>query len=199
MEIINNIKRLFGIPSNGAATGPNDAVRRTEAYWRMAYPGGMGSAQPLVRPTVRNLRGFARTPYARRAINAVKNPIAALDFEIVARPGAGRDAGARARLVRACLDRPNEDDGFRSLIEQVLEDILAGAGAIEQRRGDDPARPFMLWPVDGLSIEVNPDWDGAGERYRQTGVGGGVSLQNDELIYLRPNRSTHSPFGLGPL
>jgi HK97 family phage portal protein len=114
------------------------------------------------------------------------------------------DVAARMTALRHAFDRPNRDDSFRSLIEQVLEDTLCGAGAIEQQLTGDPLRPVMLWPVDGLSIEVDAGWDGeAGSiRYRQSysGIGSAsVELTNDELIYIRPNPSTHTPFGLGPL
>jgi phage portal protein BeeE len=63
----------------------------------------------------------------------------------------------------------------------------------------------LLWPVDGSSIRMNLGWDGSpqGQRYLQvTDQSGGksqVKLDDDELIYIRLNARTHTPFGLGRL
>ena len=107
------------------------------------------------------------------------------------------------------------------LIEQVLEDALVGGyGAIEMEATGDPCRPFELWPVDGSTIKINAKWDGNPEtpRYAQaTGLSaaqstslpasgaqsekalGLVPLLDDDLIYIRLNPRTYTPFGLGPL
>jgi hypothetical protein len=93
------------------------------------------------------------------------------------------------------------------MIEQVIEDMLCGAGAIEQQLSGDPLRPLWLWPTDGLAIQVYPGWtgDASEARYAQVpgyNVSNGaqvINLRNDELIYIRPNPSTATPFGLGPL
>lgn len=168
------------------------------------------SRRQLYKPTPRNLRYFGKTPYARRAMNAIKNPVAHLKWEVV--PAAGVEVNGEIRrqiaAVTRSLERPNGDDSFRTLVEQVLEDVMHGAGAIEQQVGGDPERPLWLWPVDGLSIQIFPGWtgDASEARYVQGlgygAVGGGVEarmLRNDELIYIRPNPSTATPFGLGPL
>jgi hypothetical protein len=79
---------------------------------------------------------------------------------------------------------------------------------METQRSSDPLRPLWLYPVDGLSIQVYPGWSGKPEeaRYAQsvgygayTGGGIRVDLRDDEIIYIRPNPSTATPFGLGPL
>lgn len=65
-----------------------------------------------------------------------------------------------------------------------------------------------MYPVDGLSIQIYPGWSGAADeaRYAQsvgygtyTGGGPTLNLRDDELIYIKPNPTTSSPFGLGPL
>jgi len=92
------------------------------------------------------------------------------------------------------------------LIEQMLEDLLVGGfGAVEMEATGDEAQPFELWPVDGATIRVNAQWDGQADspRYAQTtgkvGKDSLVELRDDELMYLRMNPRTHTPFGLGPL
>ena len=63
--------------------------------------------------------------------------------------------------------------------------------------------PLVLWPVDGASIRMNVDWDGSptSERYVQVSEASNtqIKLDDDELIYIRLNPRTHTPFGLGRL
>lgn len=166
---------------------------------------GVQNAHP--KPTAANLRRFAETPVARRAINCIKDRIACMDWQIEVRRGAGEDlAGDRveraAALTRA-LDLPNESDSFRTMIEQVIEDTLVGGfGAAEIETGDGEL-PVRLYPVDGASIQVNANWKGdpSDPRYAQiTGKLGKESLlplRDDELMYVRLNSRSHTPFGLG--
>jgi Phage portal protein len=65
--------------------------------------------------------------------------------------------------------------------------------------------PLVLWPVDGASIRMNIDWDGnpRSQRYmqvtNQSGAKSQIELDDDELIYIRLNPRTFTPFGLGRL
>jgi hypothetical protein len=67
------------------------------------------------------------------------------------------------------------------------------------------ALPLVLWPVDGASIRINLDWDGSptSQRYMQVvdqaAANQQIKLDDDELIYIRLNPRTHTPFGLGRL
>jgi len=65
------------------------------------------------------------------------------------------------------------------------------------------ALPLVLWPVDGASIRMNIDWDGSptSQRYMQVSSSSNqqIKLDDDELIYIRLNPRTHTPFGLGRL
>lgn len=200
----------------GGRPGRRAAVpaRDTTAYPTLVQQGNNFGAQKKVayKPTPRNLRWFSLNPYARRAINAVKNPIAMLEWEIVPIDGQSPNSLLQKQIDIAtfCIDHPNIDDSARTLFEQVAEDIMLGAGAIEMQLSGDPIRPLWMWPVDGLSIQIYPGWTGAPNeaRYLQTvgygafagtGQGQQIQLRNDELIYLRPNPSTATPFGHGPL
>ena len=162
------------------------------------------------RPTAANLRRFAETPVARRAINIVKDRIASMDWKIAIRRGYSNvdvpDATARMALLRRGLEEPNTSDSFRTLIEQALEDLLVGGfGAIEMEFTGDPERPFHLWAVDGATIEIDVTWNGdlAKPRYAQATQGFAqkklIPLFDDELMYIRLNPRTHTPFGLGRL
>jgi hypothetical protein len=132
----------------------------------------------------------------------------------------------RAQILTENFEAPNPDDSFRSLLEQVLEDVIVGGfGAIElqmsggwtqgpaelrsARTGQRPvptqALPLLMWPVDGASIRMVHDWDGnpGSPRYVQAtgryGPEGQVVLNDDELSYIRLNARTHTPCGLGRL
>jgi hypothetical protein len=136
------------------------------------------------------------------------------------------DGAERIRILTENFHAPNPDDSFRSFAEQVLEDIIVGGfGAIEVQMnpGWDGASlrsagrtnasvpttsrvmPLVLWPVDGASIRVNLNWDGSptSQRYMQiddqAASSQQIKLDDDELIYIRLNPRTNTPFGLGRL
>src|SRR5581483_2742930 len=107
----------------------------------------------LPKPTPVNLRRFAETPVVRRAINVIKDRIAAMDWQIRVRRGVLPQDVAflerKLRALRRTLEEPNPVDSFRTLMEQAIEDALTGGfGAIEMEPTGDPERPAMLWPVD---------------------------------------------------
>lgn len=169
--------------------------------WR---PGGNQHAMP--KPTPHNLRRFAETPMARRAINVVKDRISSMDWQVQAKRDAVVDDDLRTRtaVLRRTLEQPNPQDSFRTLIEPVLEDIIVGGfGATEIEMTGDETHPVRLWPVDGATVAMDATWKGDAEapRYIQTpfGAANGVSLLDRELMYVRLNSRTHTPFGLGRL
>ncbi len=171
----------------------------------MQFPGRL-----MPKPTPMNLRRFAETPVVRRAINVIKDRIAAMDWQVRVRRGVELsdlgDAQKQLRALRRTLEEPNAVDSFRTLIEQVIEDALTGGyGAIEMERTGEADRPAMLWPVDGASIRINPRWDGQVDspRYAQVAPGqmesSAVELCDHQLMYVRMNPRSFTPFGLGPL
>lgn len=208
MAFVDLIKRLRPGRRNAAPT------RETLAYPKFSFLGQPQGANKrfVYKPTPRNLRYFSRTTFARRAFDTIKNPIVQASWEIVPKKGikGNSEISRQIDIVTRCFEAPNADDSFRTLAEAVIEDILCGAGAIEQEIGGDPERPLWMWPVDGLSIQVYPGWSGAENEYRymQTvgygafsaaGGGAGIQLLNRDLVYIRPNPTTASPFGIGPL
>ena len=216
MRVAEELRRIWRQASGGdrktglaAAAAAAEAERRTLALPAILspvqFPGRL-----LPKPTPMNLRRFAETPVVRRAINVIKDRIAAMDWQVRVRRGVRRQDVAlvekKLRALRRVLEEPNEADSFRTLIEQVIEDALVGGfGAIEMEPTGDEERPAMLWPVDGASIRINARWDGQAEtpRYAQTMPGqlesAAVDLRDDQLIYVRMNPRSFTPFGLGPL
>ena len=165
----------------------------------------------LPKPTPMNLRRFAETPVVRRAINVIKDRIAAMDWQVRVRRGVRMEdvafAARKLRALRQMLEEPNTSDSFRTLMEQVIEDALTGGfGAIEMEPTGDPERPAMLWAVDGASIRINAKWDGEEDSPRyaqavpgQSAAADAVELLDRQLMYIRMNPRSFTPFGLGPL
>ena len=167
-------------------------------------------ADAFPKPTPINLRRFAETPVARKAINTIKDRIAGMRWQVQPRPGrtsfVAPDRELRCEVLTENFETPNPDDSFRSLAEQVLEDVIVGGfGAIEVESSGDVQHPLSLWPVDGATIRMKTDWDGLPDSVRyvqvtgKAGPDGTILLRDDELIYLRLNPRTHTPFGLGRL
>ena len=120
--------------------------------------GPLSEAMP--KPTPYNLRRFSETPIARRAINCIKDRVAGMRWRVQPRQGYALeeipDGAARVRLLTDNFDAPNPDDSFRSMAEQVLEDIIVGGfGALEVQASGDAGRPLLLWPVDGATATRN--------------------------------------------
>jgi HK97 family phage portal protein len=189
--------------------------RRTLALPSILRPYGSGfgpglNGSGLPKPTQANLRRFAETPVVRRAINVIKDRIVAMDWQVRVRRGAAAEEVGylqrKLKALRRTLEEPNATDSFRTLLEQAIEDALTGGyGAIEMEATGDPMQPAQLWPVDGATIRVNATWDGTADspRYMQVMPGqmpdAAVPLRDDQLIYLRMNPRSFTPFGLGPL
>jgi phage portal protein BeeE len=183
--------------------------RKTVALPSVLAPYAFPS-RALPKPTPVNLRRFAETPVVRRAINLIKDRVAAMDWQVRLKRDHSAEtvafAAKRARILRQSLEFPNASDSFRTLIEQAIEDVLVGGfGAIEMELTGDAARPFELWPVDGATIRIDPKWDGSPEAVRfaqATGLAGSdavIPLADNQLIYVRMNPRSYTPFGLGPL
>jgi hypothetical protein len=154
------------------------------------------------KPTAANLRRFAETPVARRAINVIKDRIAGMRWRIQARRGRTLEqlpnGLLRAQILTENFEQPNPDDSFRSLLEQVLEDVIVGGfGAIEIEAAISHQRsaiseeqeqnqmqrtemsaphishlPLVMWPVDGATIRIISDWDGQKDSPRYVQVTG---------------------------
>ncbi len=202
-------------PAAGEGSSNSPEKRRTVALPSnlQAYGYGRGGAawgQAMPKPTPANLRRFAETPVARKAINTIKDRIAGMKWRVQAKRGRVLEqvpeGAGRVRVLTDNFEQPNPDDSFRSLAEQVLEDVIVGGfGAIEVQESGDAEKPLVLWPVDGATIRMKADWDGQAGSVRyvqatgQFGPGGQIELKDEELIYIRLNARTHTPFGLGRL
>lgn len=212
MGLATVMKDLWERATKVEASGSDSGGRQT-----LAGPLGVssifsplrGSVQHVMpKPTAANLRRFAETPVARRAINCIKDKIACMEWRIEPRPGAdGEGAADRAQRIAAltrAFDTPNESDSFRTLIEQVIEDTLVGGfGAAEIELTGDASLPVRIYPVDGATIQVNPLWNGDedtprySQRTNRLGSEQSIPLRDEQLMYVKLNPRTHSVFGLG--
>ncbi len=182
-------------------------MRKTQGLPSVLTPWRPGAAvNALPKPTAANLRRFAELPYVRRAMNIVKDRVASMEWQVQLRQDVvpTEETTELLRVLRRSLESPNPVDSLRTVLEQVLEDVLVGGfGAAEIEPTGDPARPVRLWPVDGATIQMQQGWTGDANapRYlQQTGRIGADALQpllDRELMYVRLNARTHTPFGLG--
>src|SRR5581483_2721414 len=189
------LRRIAGVSVAGSMPVAKEGKRRTLPLPSILNTFGV-RAGSMPKPTPVNLRRFSETPVARRAINTIKDRIAGMRWRVQPKPGTPElpDAAARIPVLTRNLDSPNPDDSFRSLAEQVLEDLIVGGfGAMEVEATGDPNRPLALFPVDGATIRMRADWDGlpGSARYEQvtgrSGPDANVVLTDDELIYMRLN------------
>src|SRR5690349_14606904 len=133
-------RRMAGV-SSGASSTQLEKKRRTSGLPSIFNSYG-SLTEPMPKPTPYNLRRFSETPVARRAINCIKDRIAGMRWRIQPKNGralAELPGGAeRVRALTDSLDTPNNSDSFRSLMEQVLEDVIVGGfGAIEVQATED--------------------------------------------------------------
>ncbi|MNC30738.1 Phage portal protein [compost metagenome] len=79
--------------------------------------------------------------------------------------------------------------------------LVCSAGSSEVLRAGDPRRPFRMYPVDTFSVDLYPEWDGkpSSYRYAQRVNGQYIHLKSSELMYIRMNPRSNTPFGLSPL
>jgi HK97 family phage portal protein len=219
VKVGEQLREIWRHARRGGGAGQDEQVRRVELEAEaerktLALPAVLSPVQfpgrHLPKPTPMNLRRFAETPVVRRAINVIKDRIAAMDWQVRMRRGVRAEdvafAAHKLRALRRTLEEPNPADSFRTLMEQAIEDALTGGyGAIEMEATGDPERPAMLWPVDGASIRINARWNGEEDtpRYAQAMPGqlesGAVELLDRQLMYIRMNPRSFTPFGLGPL
>lgn len=178
--------------------------RQTESY---PFPFGMmmskGNNQPVPKRTPTNLRLLSESPIPRRAINVIKNGITKLNWSVAAIDENDSDKYMEiCKIIERSLLKPNPSDSFRSWIEQIIEDMLVcSAGSTEILKAADQQRPFRMYPTDSFSIDLYPDWDGKPDSYRfaQRVNGQHVPLKASEMMYIRMNPRTNTPFGLAPL
>lgn len=168
--------------------------------------------QPVLKNTPYNLRRFGETPIPRRAMNIVKNAVLSFRWKVQPIKDYAEDVDPemeqRIRIVTETFKRPNNTgESFRDLLEQGLDDFMHnGQAAFEHRTTPYVKRPLKYWAVDSSTIRIFLDWTESTPdrpRYAQmTGLKGErgiVTFLNDELIFIRDNIRTATPFGLGRL
>lgn len=167
--------------------------------------------QPILKNTPYNLRRFSETPIPRRAVNLVKNALLALKWRVsIDTENYDEDDPElikRVKIAENCFQHPNLQDSYRTLFEAVIEDFLMGGyGCIEPQLTPDYKKPIKMWAVDGSTIRIYADWTEATPdrpHYAQlTGLKGErgiISFLDDELVYIRDNVRSSTPFGLGKM
>lgn len=204
MNLLDRVKSAFAPAATKAQlTQPvlDDATRIGASAGMRAW----NFVEPKKRARI--LRLYAdNNEFVRTAINRRKRQVGMATWRIVRRddPHAKPDP-AVVDAVQKLLDEVNpKKESFRSLLDQVIEDILVlDAGCIEKEKTLG-GQLLHLYAVNGASIAPDPDWDGTDPRairYRQYDKDGKLAaqLRNDQLIYMMMNPSTHRIVGWSPL
>ncbi|MCY9593731.1 phage portal protein [Paenibacillus chitinolyticus] len=182
----------------------NEPERQTDSFpFPFGFLGGRGTKQSTPKRTPANLRLLSESPIPRRAINIIKDGITKLNWSVTAVNEEDQEKyQPLCTLIENVLKKPNSSDSFRLWLEQIVEDMLvASAGVSEKAKAGDVKHPLRLYPVDAFSIELYSNWDGKPNSYRyaQRSDGKQVDLKDSELMYIRMNPRSSTPFGLSPL
>lgn len=193
-----------------AFRGKTPQPRAVPSPFYFPFIGSMGGGnvkpQPKFTMNFVKLRTFSESPIPRRAIDYIKNQISMLDWHIASKDGVELTERQRKDVERiiAILSRPNKQESWRTFIEQIVEDMLVlGYASIEKREWKgNKAKPFVLFPFDGSSLNFYADWDGSANNPRYAQIdpyGRTVNFTRDQVMYIRFNPRTSTPWGLGPL
>lgn len=152
------------------------------------------------------MRQFSESPIPRRALDYIKNQVSALHWDIVPKDGSSPNARQKRDIakVRAIIEAPNSHESYRTFIEMIVEDMLTiGYAAIEKRQwATNPDKPFVLYPIDAASLQLYTNWRGEPNKPRYAQMlknGAHVDFLDDQLMYIRYNPRTNTPWGLAPL
>jgi HK97 family phage portal protein len=178
----------------------------TQAPYATTIRATVFGGQTGMRRGARMLRNLAdRSEALRTAITWRKQQVSRAEWRIVRvddpkRAPKKRVVDEATKLFRSVNTKR---ESFRSLLEQVVEDLLVlDAGVIEKER-NGAKEIACLWAVDGSTIAPDPNWDGRDPkaiRYRQYMDGRLIaSLRNDQMIYIMQNQSTHRILGWSPV
>lgn len=200
------------------------APRRETAPYPVLGALGYGASSTGLRTVPKTvpfaIRRFSEYPPARRAIQAIVQPIVDMPWQIVPRSPLGSDQHVKtvitheqqSRIVALTemLHSPNNEHSGREVFEMLLEDLVVlGGGCLEVDPNTSDHRPLFLFPVDTQSIRINLLWKPGDSTFRYSqgkgyalgalGVTDDVKLRDEELLYMKLNNRTHSPFGFGYL
>src|SRR5215471_10457924 len=193
--------------------GRLDIVDRKSWAWPFIPATINRLATPLLKATPYALRRMSRTPVPRRAINLIKNALVGQTWDVQPKEGVAvldsdNERDARIRVAKKLFQHPNNQDSFQTWLEQGLEDLLIfGSFSSELSLTPDPERPLKMWCVNTESVRIFPNWSESMApdypHYAQMtglkGERGAVLFYDDELMYIRDNIATDTPFGTGKM
>src|ERR1017187_374029 len=210
--LIREVKRVRYDGNVYCPSVPNGVIcvrRNGKVFW---YGNSINRlSTPLAKAVPYNARRFSRTPVPRRAMNIIKSAIISQQWEVRAKddiPVKNEvEQKDRIRIASKMFAHPNNTDSFQSFLEMGIEDMLVwGAMCTELGPTPDPNRPLKLWQVMSDSIRVFAAWNESTTEmphYAQMtglkGERGAIVFYDDEMMYLKDNPSTDSPFGLGKM
>ncbi len=181
---------------------PDMRAAPTDRYGYKVYTSQQYKSAIPKNPTAEILRNFAKNPVVGQPIDAVRDRITRMRYEI--RPKvAGRKYTKQIRIIRNIIDNPNIDQTRRKFESMLIADMLVlDAGCFEVCKSDDPNHPLYLYPVDGATVQhvIPMDYTNPfAYKYMQSNSEGNVYFKRDELCFISRNQFTNKPYGLSPV
>lgn len=197
MGIITNVLARLAVKEYKAS--PNRLPKGSSAAMTWQYKSRVG------KNNVDIYRNWARhSDWIRAAIDIRRRQVSAAEWGIVPWDATKPYAVRQQRALNDLFHRPNPaDSSFRAFIEKIIEDLLVcDAGCVEKDR-NLLGEIVHLWPVDGATIKVAPDWDGsnpdAARYFWYPAYQELASWKNEDFIYIMANPVTYLPVGVSPL
>jgi len=163
-------------PKRLTASSPQQGIVgvKSSFYPKLDLFGSTGHFQQSLvedkRVSVKQLRSFARSIPARKAIRRIGNGVLAMPWVL---KGVDENKLGDIHLFTKALQNPNreEHNTYLRLCRALVSEIITlGFAAVERQRGDSESQPFWLWVANGENLSLNPLWNPGAEeepRYYQ--------------------------------
>jgi len=189
----------------------NNPQRSTEVMPQQSIYGSIvpfttinGKKHVTPKPNALAVRNFAKNnAIVRRCINVIKDAIAKKKLEIY--DVDGNDNVVLKEIFTNLFAHPNSEDTARTFRVAITEDLVSGdCGCIELAKSGNPSRPMALFSVDGFSMEFVLGNDVIKFAQRQSNGYSSFPSQSryyagDEILYLKKQVFTNTPYGLSPI
>lgn len=176
-------------------------IQRDTAYneYTSLYFPIRNSRNPQRKADIHTLRRLSKTPIARAAINQIKDGVCSLSWHIV--PVDDKVHKQEIDMVTRLIKRPNQIDSYKSMLKQLLEDMLVlDMGCFEKKKVTSGYQPLYLFPIDAGTVKVIPEWQGDPKEYRyaQDVHGKETFFYDSQIAVIRKNEFTYTWQGLSP-
>jgi len=196
--IINKFRRnkpqLTFIPVYKASPEPSTLKQAPSWFWQAPYgvPRGVDLTE---------IRKFGKSTWVTMCINKIINTVLSFEWNVI--PLEENVPDREISLVEEFFDDPNaNNETFEHILRKVLRDVLEIDAGTIVKVFDKNKQLREIYAVNGATILIKTDKHGVLEKYYQYSFSGGmqpIEFGKDEIIYMKLNPRTDSPYGYSPL